>query len=189
MYQLDISIGEYFLLNLNTICLGVLYSGSKTGYEIHKIINNDFKHFQTASYGALYPALGKLEAKALITSKNKNVQGQQQSLPKKKYTITDDGRINFQTVIKGTKAQERLSSDFLAAFYFSDHLDPEDISTLIDQQLSTLQGNYKDLISVPLSTMPDGQRFGIRYTIAVNRAATAFLKGEGRAIQTSLTRK
>jgi hypothetical protein len=37
--------------------------------------------------------------------------------------------------------------------------------------------------------MPEGQRFGIRYTIAINRAATAFLKGEGRAIQTTLSRR
>ena len=177
------------MLNLASICLGVLYSGSKTGYEIHKIINKDLKHFQTASYGALYPALGKLEAKALITSKSKTVQAQQQSLPKKKYTITEEGCVKFQTVIKETKAQEKLSSDFLAAFYFSEHLHSEDVSTLIDQQLSTLQGNYKDLLSVPISTMTEGQRFGIRYTIAVNRAATAFLKGEGRAIQTSLARK
>lgn len=177
------------MLNLASICLGVLYSGSKTGYEIHKIINKDLKHFQTASYGALYPALGKLEAKALITSKSKTVQAQQQSLPKKKYTITEEGRAKFQAVIKETKAQEKLSSDFLAAFYFSEHLHSDDVSTLIDQQLSTLQGNYKDLLSVPLSTMTEGQRFGIRYTIAVNRAATAFLKGEGRAIQTSLARK
>ena len=177
------------MLNLASICLGVLYSGSKTGYEIHKIINKDLKHFQTASYGALYPALGKLEARSLITSKSKVEQTQQQSLPKKKYTITEEGCVKFQTVIKETKAQEKLSSDFLAAFYFSEHLHSEDISTLIDQQLSTLQGNYKDLLSVPLSTKTEGQRFGIRYTIAVNRAAATFLKGEGRAIQTSLTRR
>ena len=97
------------MLNLASICLGVLYSGSKTGYEIHKIINKDLKHFQTASYGALYPALGKLEAKALITSKSKTVQAQQQSLLKKKYTITEEGCLKFQAVIKETKAKEIAS--------------------------------------------------------------------------------
>ncbi len=65
------------------ICLGVLYSGSKSGYELHKTINTDLKHFQTASFGALYPALGKLEAKKFIASDGRINPIQTSSLPKK----------------------------------------------------------------------------------------------------------
>ena len=82
-----------------------------------------------------------------------------------------------------------MTSDFLAAFYFAEHLPAENIEALIDGQSAKLQNEYRDLISAPLSRMPEGQRFGVRYTIAINRAATAFLKGEGRAIQTTLSRR
>ena len=177
------------MLNLQTICLGVLYSGSKSGYELHKTINTDLKHFQTASFGALYPALGKLEAKNCIASDGKSNPIQTSSLPKKIYTITKNGRAVFEARIQKTKAEEKLTSDFLAAFHFAEHLPAENIAALIDGQLAKLQEEYRDLISAPLSRMSEGQRFGMRYTIAINRAATAFLKGEGRAIQTTLSRR
>ena len=176
------------MLNLQTICLGVLCSGSKSGYELHKTINTDLKHFQTASFGALYPALGKLEAKKLITSDGKNNSIQASSLPKKIYTITANGRTVFGVQIQKTRAEEKFTSDFLAAFYFAEHLPAENIAALIDGQSAKLQDEYRDLISAPLSRMPEGKRFGIRYTIAINRAATAFLKGEGSAIQAALRR-
>ena len=71
------------MLDLQTICLGVLYSGSKSGYELHKAINTDLKHFQTASFGALYPALGKLEAKKFIASDGKKIQPRHLAYQKK----------------------------------------------------------------------------------------------------------
>ena len=174
------------MLSLQTICLGVLYSGPKSGYELHKTINTDLKYFQTASFGALYPALGKLEAKKFIASDGRDNPIEASSLPKKVYTITENGRTVFETDIQKTRAEEKLTSDFLAAFYFAEHLPAENIEALIDGQSAKLQNEYRDLISAPLSRMPEGQRFGIRYTIAINRAATTFLKGEGRAIQTTL---
>ena len=177
------------MLDLQTICLGVLYSGSKSGYELHKAINTDLKHFQTASFGALYPALGKLEAKKFIASDGKKNPTQTSSLPKKVYTITENGRAVFEIRIQKTRAEEKLTSDFLAAFHFAEHLPAENIAALIDAQSAKLQDEYRALVSAPLSRMPEGQRFGIRYTIAINRAATAFLKGEGRAIQTTLGRR
>ena len=167
----------------------MLYSGSKSGYELHKTINTDLKHFQTASFGALYPALGKLEAQKLIASDGTINPIQASSLPKKIYTITENGRAVFEAKIQKTRAEEKLISDFLAAFHFAEHLPAENIEALIDGQLAKLQEEYRDLISAPLSRMSEGQRFGIRYTIAINRAATAFLKGEGRAIQTTLSRR
>ena len=167
----------------------MLYSGPKSGYEVHKTINTDLKYFQNASFGALYPALGKLEAKKLITSDGKNNSIQSSSLPKKIYTITETGRTVFETDIQKTRAEEKLTSDFLTAFYFAEHLPAENIAALIDGQSAKLQDEYRDLISAPLSRMSEGQRFGIRYTIAINRAATGFLKGEGSAIHTTLSKR
>jgi PadR family transcriptional regulator AphA len=177
------------LIKLETICLGILYESSQSGYEIHKTINTILKNFKSASYGALYPALGKLEVKRFIISKRDENNKQGQSLPTRKYVITNEGKIQFRKIIGTSSADEKTSSDFLTALYFGEHLTSNTISRLIDQRISTLQNNYRDLLSRPISTMTNGQRFTMRYTMAINKAATDFLKGEGRAIQLIMGKK
>jgi PadR family transcriptional regulator AphA len=177
------------LIKLETICLGILYGASQSGYEIHKTINTVLKNFKSASFGALYPALGKLEVKRFIISKRAKTNNPNQSLPMRKYAITDEGRTRFEKLIRASSAEEKTTSDFLTALYFGEHLDSNTISRLIDQRLATLQNNYRELLSGPISTMTNGQRFTVRYTMAINKAATDFLKGEGRAIQSIMIKK
>jgi hypothetical protein len=107
----------------------------------------------------------------------------------RKYAITGEGRTRFGKMIGSSSAEEKTTSDFLTALYFGEHLSADTISRLIDERLSTLQNNYRDLISSPISTMTNGQRFTVRYTMAINKAATAFLKGEGRAIQSIMAKR
>lgn len=188
-YRIGISIRSLILIKLETICLGILYEGPQSGYEIHKTINTDLKNFKTASFGALYPALGKLEVKKFIRSNRDANTNPNQSLPIRKYAITDEGKIRFGKMIRSSSAEEKVTSDFLTALYFGEHLGSGTISRLIDQRLSTLQTNYRDLLSRPISTMTNGQRFTARYTMAINKAATDFLKGEGRAIQSIMMKE
>ena len=170
------------MIKLETICLGILYEGPQSGYEIHKVINTVIKNFKSASFGALYPALGKLEVKQFISSNRDANNNQSQSLPMRKYAITGEGRTRFVKMIGSSSAEEKTASDFLTALYFGEHLSAGTISRLVDERLSTLQNNYRDLLSRPISTMTNGQRFTVRYAMAINKAATDFLKGEGRAI-------
>ena len=177
------------MIKLETICLGILFEGSQSGYEIHKTINTVLKNFKSASFGALYPALGKLEVKRFVSSNRDAHNNQSQSLPMRKYAITDEGITRFGVMINSSSADEKMTSDFLTALYFGEHLNANTISRLIDQRLATLQNNYRDLLSRPISTMKNGQRFTVRYTMAINKAATDFLKGEGRAIQSTMLKK
>ena len=177
------------MIKLETICLGILYKGPQSGYEIHKVINTALKSFKSASFGALYPALGKLEVSRFISSTRDANNNQAHSLPMRKYAITGEGRTRFGKMIGSSSAEEKTTSDFLTALYFGEHLSADTISRLIDERLSTLQNNYRDLISSPISTMTNGQRFTVRYTMAINKAATAFLKGEGRAIQSIMAKR
>ena len=56
-------------MNVRTICLAILYDADSTGYEIRKLsTEGEYSYFIDASYGAIYPALAKLEADKLVTS-------------------------------------------------------------------------------------------------------------------------
>ena len=95
-------------MNVRTICLAILYDADATGYEIRKLsTDGEYSYFIDASYGAIYPALQKLEADKLVTSL---VQQQDGKPAKKIYSITPLGRREFINSLF-----EQLGEDVLAA--------------------------------------------------------------------------
>ena len=77
-------------MNVRTICLAILFEGESTGYEIRKLsVEGEYSYFVDASFGAIYPALQKLEADKLVTSR---VEQQDGKPAKKIYVITELGR-------------------------------------------------------------------------------------------------
>src|SRR5690606_30241338 len=98
-------------MNVRTICLAILYEGEATGYEIRKLsVEADYSYFIEASYGSIYPALAKLEAEELVTSRCKLQPGK----PNKKiYTITDAGRTAFLNSLFEDLDDDMFRSEFL----------------------------------------------------------------------------
>ena len=164
--------------DIKTICLGALSFGDATGYEIRKTINTDYAHFAGASIGGLYPALGGLLAKKLVESRDNAAK----SVDRKVYAITDAGRAAFVEQLKATDGVEVLRSDFLASMYFARHLDVEDLRALAARRLADLHGEVRALRQLPSVGMTEGERFTVRYALAIRQAAISFLEGEGRAI-------
>lgn len=175
-------------MKLDVLCLGILYERKYTGYDIHKLLNTTLSHIRQASFGALYPALGRLEVKEFLTTERTPLAATGDSLGKRVYTITETGKEYFLKELEKISATETLNSDFLSAMYFADKLAQDDVSLLIDERLSILQNFQKTLLKQPLSELSHGQRFTIRYSLSVTAAAISFLKGEGRAIQTVLSK-
>ena len=80
-------------MNVRTICLAILYDGEATGYEIRKLsVEGEYSYFVDASFGSIYPALARLEAESLVTSR---VEQQDGRPAKKIYSITAAGRTAF----------------------------------------------------------------------------------------------
>lgn len=75
-------------MKLSTLCLGLLLDFPLSGYGIHRRIGETVGHIQHASFGALYPALGKLLAADLV----RVAQTRTGDLGMKTYAITDAGR-------------------------------------------------------------------------------------------------
>jgi PadR family transcriptional regulator, regulatory protein AphA len=172
-------------MKLSTLCLGLLLDTPLSGYEIHRRVATVTGHFQHASFGALYPALGKLEAAGLVNADHVGSR----ALRKRMYAITKEGREKFDSELMKSSATEDFRSEFLSAMYFADRLPLEEIERLIDQSLATNREQRRSLLALPISTMTEGQRFTVRYMLAQKSAAIEFLQGEGRAIITAIQRE
>lgn len=172
-------------MKLSTLCLGLLLENPLSGYGIHRRIKDAVGHFQHASFGALYPALGKLEAAGLVIGDRVNSR----ALGKRLYAVTDAGREKFDSLLVESSAAENFRSDFLSAMYFADRLALTEIERLIDQRLADHRDQRHQLLALPLSSMTEGQRFTVRYALARATAAIEFLQGEGRAIFAAIQRE
>lgn len=171
-------------MNLSTLCLGLLLDGPLTGYELSRLVEERLGHFQHASFGALYPALGKLDAAGLVTSDRRG----RNALSKRMYAITDEGRARFDAELVQSSASETFRSEFLSAMHFADRLPLTEIERLVDRKLADAREQRRRLLALPISSMTEGQRFTIRYSLAKNSAEIDFLQGEGRAMVTAIQR-
>jgi PadR family transcriptional regulator, regulatory protein AphA len=117
-------------MNVRTICLAILYDGESTGYEIRKLsVEGEYSYFIDASYGSIYPALQKLEADKLVTSR---VEMQDGKPAKKIYAITPAGRAAFINSLFETLSDDEFRSEFLLFARFASELP----ASLIEQRLN-----------------------------------------------------
>jgi PadR family transcriptional regulator AphA len=117
-------------MNVRTICLAILYEGESTGYEIRKLsVEGEYSYFIDASYGSIYPALQKLEADKLVTSR---VEQQEGKPAKKIYMITPAGRTAFINSLFEKLGDDEFRSEFLLFVRFASELP----ASLVEQRLN-----------------------------------------------------
>ncbi len=117
-------------MNVRTICLAILYDGEWTGYEFRKLsVEGEYSYFIDASYGSIYPALQKLEAEGLVTSR---VEMQDGKPAKKIYAITPAGRTAFINSLFEKLSDDEFRSEFLLFARFASELP----ASLIEQRLN-----------------------------------------------------
>jgi hypothetical protein len=110
-------------------------------------------------------------------------------LGKRIHEITTPGRVVFEERLAETSSNEQTRSEFLSALYFCDQLGLDDITQLIDERLCEHRRERRRSLGLPMASMTEGQRFTIRYVLAMKTAAIEFLQGEGRAIETAIRRE
>ena len=116
-------------MNARTLCLSILYEGEATGYEIRKLsVEGECSYFVEASYGSIYPALQKLEAEKLVTSR---VEQQDGKPAKKIYAITEAGRQVFISSLFEKLGEDEFRSEFLLFARFASELP----ASLVEQRL------------------------------------------------------
>lgn len=161
-------------MDTKTLCLGVLARGDASGYEIKKTFEEGpFSHIHEASFGAIYPALTRLDAEGLVTCRE---MAQDKRPDKKVYSITETGRQAFYEALLAPPARDRRRSDFLFILFFGQLLPAERLARLIDQRIADYRACLAQMESCDLSDRPAGETFVHGLGAAVYRAAADYLE-------------
>ena len=97
-------------MDIKTLCLGILSLGDATGYEIKKMVaEGSFSFFSEASYGSIYPALGKLMEEGLVTCR---AMAQDKRPDKKVYSLTESGREELTISLRKDPDPDKNRSEF-----------------------------------------------------------------------------
>jgi DNA-binding PadR family transcriptional regulator len=133
-------------MNVKNICLAILYDGEATGYEIRKLsVEGEYSYFIDASYGSIYPALAKLEAEELVTSR---VEHQDGKPAKKIYSITAAGRSAFISSLFDDLEEDDFRSEFLLFVRFASELPASLVETRLNErveQINTMLADFDEL--------------------------------------------
>jgi PadR family transcriptional regulator, regulatory protein AphA len=115
----------------------VLSKGEASGYEIKKAFEEGpFAHFQTASFGAIYPALARLTAEGMVTLTEHAQDGKPD---KKMYRLTPVGRDALLATLEISPGPDQIRSDLLFLLFFAEHLPPARVQALIDARITYFQ--------------------------------------------------
>ncbi len=102
---------------LEYIILGFLIHNEMSGYDLKQAMQRSTSNFFDASFGSIYPALKRLEAKGFINSREVIDGGKY----KKLYVITDTGKSDFRNWLvqpiefNGTKLDHLVKVFFLGS--------------------------------------------------------------------------
>lgn len=165
------------MLNVTTICLGMVAHGDWTGYDIKRAFESgSFSHFFEASYGSIYPALAALEADGLVTSRTETQDGRPN---RKVYSITDAGHIEFTARIRAhTPQPDKFRSEFLIAMLFATELGEERVDHILNEQIGRLEAELDAIEEQEREADPadPASAFVLAYGRHVLTASISFLK-------------
>jgi len=119
-------------MDVKNLCLGVLTLGDATGYDIKKTFEQSFRHFFSAGYGSIYPALAELHKNGLVECRE---QAQEKLPDKKIYSITEAGQEAFVTALSRTAPRHKVRSPFLVLMYFAQMLPPDRLRDVLEERL------------------------------------------------------
>lgn len=157
-------------MNVRTICLAILYDADATGYEIRKLsTEGEYCYFVDASYGAIYPALQKLEGDKLVTS----LVEQQDGKPAKKvYSITAAGRREFINSLFDQLGEDEYRSEFLLFARFASELPQSLVQVRLRERLASLDTAIAEMARLESNHSQPADRWIIDY----GRSCMAFAR-------------
>lgn len=163
-------------MDVKTIILGFLSYGEMSGYDIKQAFTNSVGSFYDASFGAIYPALRKLEEDGYVTKQEIIQSGKPNKIL---YRITEAGADVFRQEIQTPILPPVVRSDMLIKIFFGGRHSTEEQRRLLTnclefqrQLLSQSRKNYQKL----QGNFDEYQRFCWEYTIHHLEATISFLE-------------
>lgn len=144
-------------MDAKTLCLGILFRGDATGYEIRKeCMEGPFASFQTTGYGSIYPALTALEQAGHATCRAEVQNGRPD---KKVYSITSAGRFALLEAIMSEPGPDKIRSDFVFAAFFGEMLPASQLDSLFDSRMTWLEQQLDEMARREPPTDQPGAKF------------------------------
>ena len=130
------------------VILGMLsIESNKSGYELHKAIEENFGSFWGESYGQIYPALKQLATEGLIVPAN---SGTAQKKRRQEYALTDAGRTCLREWLALPFQNDPPRNEFLLKLFFGREAAPgvavahvRELNERNRRMLATLEGIEK----------------------------------------------
>ncbi len=124
------------------ILLGFLMEGSRTGYQIKKLMESSTNFFFNTSLGSIYPAFRKLEREGLVSLEETVEEGRLNKL----YSITAKGRKKFSEWLKMVPGLSRLREEALLKIFFFSSLTPDERKQQVGQYLDIVRERREELV-------------------------------------------
>jgi PadR family transcriptional regulator, regulatory protein AphA len=164
-------------MNVRTICLAILYDGDATGYEIRKLsVEGEYSYFIDASYGAIYPALARLEQEKLVVSR---VEPQDGKPARKVYSITSEGRSTFIQSLFEKLGEDEFRSEFLLFLRFASELPQSLVEQRMNERLAALDDILADFDRLKREHNHPGDTWVIEYGRTCMQAARNYIVAHG----------
>jgi DNA-binding PadR family transcriptional regulator len=151
-------------MNIQDVILGFIYDKPMSGYEIKQMMENSVSYFFDASFGAIYPALRKMEKEGLV---EKQVVQQEGKPNKNLFAITDKGKEQFQIYLNSPINPTIMRSDILIRIFFGRFTTKEKITQWLLEEREKNQEMYDNLkrIAEKFPEMEQYKRFTLKYGI------------------------
>ncbi len=129
-------------MNIQIAILGFLMSESLSGYEIKTRFENSISNFFDASFGAIYPALNRMERDGWV---QKRVVVQEGRPNKNVYAITEAGKVQFLAYLNTPLQDDLIRSDFLLRVFFGRYADPAQYQKWMEEKTEKANDKLEQL--------------------------------------------
>ncbi|GAA4717191.1 PadR family transcriptional regulator [Brevibacillus fulvus] len=163
-------------MDVRTIILGFLTYGEMSGYDIKQAFSHSIGFFYDASFGAIYPALRKLEEEGYVTKQEVIQSGKPNKIL---YKITKAGKDLFQQEISGPVLPPVLRSDMLVKLYFNASRTRQEQAQLLQECIELQQKlltQTEESFAKFSADFDRYQRFCWEYTLHQLEQSLAFLR-------------
>ncbi|EKN66115.1 transcriptional regulator [Neobacillus bataviensis LMG 21833] len=152
-------------MNIQDVILGFLYEKPMSGYDIKQMMENSVSYFFDASFGAIYPALRKMEKEGFV---EKQVIQQDGKPNKNLFVITESGREQFQQYLNSPINPTITRSDVLIRIFFGRFTTKKKIKQWLEEERDKSQAMYNNLTRIAEmfgSDMEQHKRFTLEFGI------------------------
>jgi DNA-binding PadR family transcriptional regulator len=151
-------------MNIQDVILGFIYEEPMSGYDIKQIMENSVSYFFDASFGAIYPALRKMEKEGLV---EKQVIQQDGKPNRNLFAITESGKEQFQQYLNSPINPTITRSDILIRIFFGRFTTKEKIQRWLEEEREKSQAMFDNLnrIAEMYPEMEQHKRFTLEFGI------------------------